>query len=119
MSFRNLGVWLPGVRIEVEVVRKAHRLPCLFCEEVPEGRRLKVVEGNGRGASTYVLCVMCGSAWIEHLREEGLRAQTLLVTGILADDYGSAVRMDHDIRDKLRAVARDRAAKAKAKKQQQ
>lgn len=118
-GFTNRGLWLPGSRIEVQPVKKSHRLPCLYCEEVPEGRRLQVREGSGRGASGYVLCSSCGAEWIDHLCNEGRRAIALLGGAEIADDDGNAVRMDHDIREALRERARQARQKAKDKKDAQ
>lgn len=85
---RKMGLWLDNVRIEVEDVKPAHRLPCEWCEELPERRRLKIVRGSARSAVSGVLCIACGVQHIASLREEAGRAIDFLRLGACHDHEG-------------------------------
>jgi hypothetical protein len=90
IAFRNAGLWLPGVRAEVEDVRPAHKKPCQICAKLPKVRRLHLQTGAGRSASTAVLCATCAVMWIEMTLREGKRAIGVL-DGSITD--GRPVRL--------------------------
>jgi hypothetical protein len=78
ISPKHYGLFHGPLRIEVEDVKPAHRKPCAHCEGLPKGRRLKIVEGAGRGAVTSVYCSDCGDEWLDDHRKELERARTRL-----------------------------------------
>ncbi len=81
MGRRKPGLWLPRVHVEIETVKNAHRKECCGCGNVPEDRRLKVVNGSGRHAKTDIRCIPCGVEWIEERIQEADRAYDYLTTG--------------------------------------
>ena len=93
ISFRSRGLWLSGVRAEVQEVKKAHRKACHICDKMPSGLRLHVQTGAGRSASTAILCRVCGEMWTSMIVREGLRVVGIL-TGTIAD--GRPVRLGWD-----------------------
>jgi hypothetical protein len=95
IAFRSIGLWLPGVRVEVEDVREAHRKTCHICAKTPEVRRLHVQTGSGRSASTAVLCASCGVMWVEMVLREGKRVVGVL-NGTITD--GRPVRLGWDVK---------------------
>jgi RNase P subunit RPR2 len=66
------------MRIEIEDVKKAHTKVCAHCCKLPRGRRLKVVEGTARSATTLIYCHDCGWEWLEDHRDEVTRAMIRL-----------------------------------------
>jgi hypothetical protein len=71
---QNPGLLHGPTRIEIEEVTARHKLPCAGCERVPRTRRLKIVEGAGRAASTTVYCETCGASWLLEHAEDVTRA---------------------------------------------
>lgn len=95
IAYRSLGLWLAGVRAEVQEVKKAHRKECHVCAKMPKDRRLHVQTGAGRSASIAVLCASCGEMWIDMVVREGRRAAGVL-NGTIAD--GRPVRLGWDVK---------------------
>lgn len=95
IAFRSAGLWLSGVRAEVQEVRKAHRKPCHICDKLPAGLRLHIQTGSGRSASTAVLCSSCGVMWVEMVLREGKRVVGVL-NGTITD--GRPVRLGWDVK---------------------
>jgi hypothetical protein len=75
------GLWFAPTRVEVEEVRKAHRKECSVCGGIPESRRLKVVRGAGRHATTAVYCLAHGVEWLSEFLSQGQRAIIRLESG--------------------------------------
>lgn len=75
------GLWHGPTRIEVETVKRAHKLPCVHCHEIPEGRRLVIVEGSGTRAKKRIYCAVCGESWLSDHAAECERARAYLATG--------------------------------------
>lgn len=75
------GLWFAPTRVEVEEVKKAHRKECLVCESPPLVRRLKVVHGAGRHATTAVYCIVCGVEWLTEFLSQGQRTIRRLKQG--------------------------------------
>ena len=75
------GLWFAPTRVEVEEVRKAHRKECSVCASLPLVRRLKVVRGAGRHATTAVYCITCGVEWVSVFLSQGQRAISRLESG--------------------------------------
>jgi hypothetical protein len=71
---KHYGLFHGPTRIEVEDVTARHKKPCDGCDVLPVGRRLKVVAGAGRSASTAIYCAGCGVAWLGDHRTELGRA---------------------------------------------
>lgn len=105
MAFREKGLWLPGMRIEIQEVKKAHRKPCTMCGDVPQERRLLMKVGATR-AAVDVLCEVCGVDWIRQLRKEGTRAMKYLALGDTPD--GGAVRVESTLRQALKPKAKEK-----------
>lgn len=72
---KHYGLFHAAMRIEIQDVKGAHRKECHACGDRPEERRLKVLLGSGRGATTEIYCNDCGSVWLEDHRVELERAQ--------------------------------------------
>lgn len=83
--FNSKGLWLAGVRAEVQPVKPAHRKECYVCAKHPKHRRLALQHGAGRSATTQILCMVCGALWIEMIVREGKRALSALA-GTLGGD---------------------------------
>ena len=66
-------------RIEVEAVTARHKKACSGCADVPEGTRLKIVEGGGRAATTLIYCASCGEKWLDDHLGDVMRARTRLL----------------------------------------
>lgn len=90
LKFRSRGLWLAGVRAEVQDVRKAHRKECHLCAKMPVRVRMHIQTGAGRSASTTVMCATCGVLWAEMIVREGKRAIGVL-DGSITD--GRPVRL--------------------------
>lgn len=88
---RKPGLWLDGVRVEVQGVRRAHKLLCEHCGVAPRGRRLFVRRGSGRASVSGVLCCRCGCAYIRALETEAARAIEFLAWG--GCDDGEGIRL--------------------------
>jgi hypothetical protein len=71
---KHYGLFHGPLRIEVQDVTARHKKGCLHCEELPEGRRLRVVAGGGRSATTSIYCHACGAVWLDDHRTELDRA---------------------------------------------
>lgn len=71
---KHYGLFHGPLRIEVQDVSSRHKKPCDGCEELPEGRRLKVTAGGGRAQVISVYCYSCGVAWLGDHRTELDRA---------------------------------------------
>lgn len=108
MTFQNRGLLLPGTRVEVQLVKPAHRKLCDLCKKIPAIRRLQVREGSARSAVTWTFCVSCGSDWLGSHRQEVDRATELLMFGSLDETHGNAVRLDSDIRQRMKERSRER-----------
>jgi len=67
---KHYGLFHGPLRIEVEDVTTRHKKPCAGCEELPEGRRLKLTAGSGRSASISIYCHECGCLWLQDHQEE-------------------------------------------------
>ncbi len=75
---RKLGLLFSAMKVEVEEVKKAHRVPCATCGKVPTGRRLVVVKGTARAQVKYVYCEDHGGNFLSALRLEVERAAHFL-----------------------------------------
>jgi RNase P subunit RPR2 len=75
---RKPGLWFNTTKIEVEDVRKAHRKVCASCSDLPLERRLKIVTGAGRHATTAIFCISCGVVYLSSFNLEGERALAYL-----------------------------------------
>lgn len=78
ISEANYGLFHGPMRIEVEEATSRMSKACEHCGEVPEGHRLKVGIGTGRGASVEVYCSSCGNEWLNDHEEELVRARQRL-----------------------------------------
>lgn len=76
---KHQGLFHAAMRIEIQVVKPAHRKECAGCSDTPEGQRLKVVMGSGRGAAEEIYCDGCGTQWLEDHAVELARAQRRLL----------------------------------------
>ena len=90
IAFRSIGLWLPGVRAEVQDVKKSHRKECHICARLPKVRRLHIRQGSGRSAATQILCAGCGVQWTKMILREGARVVGVL-DGTITD--GRPVRL--------------------------
>ena len=77
---------LPGLlhgprRVQVEDVKKAHKRPCCVCDQVPTTRRLFVVDGSGRNATSRAYCMDCGIDYLKALEQETANAKAFLLFG--------------------------------------
>jgi len=70
---RKPGLWLPGLRVEAQVVGRAHKKPCEACNHRPVGKRLLTRTGSGKSQKSAVFCVSCGIAFVHRRLEEGIR----------------------------------------------
>ncbi len=75
------GLWLTGVRVEVQIAKPSYSKKCDGCDEVPKNQRLHVRIGMGRGQKTEVYCQTCGKAWFNDHERELERAKLKLETG--------------------------------------
>lgn len=75
------NLWHSRRSVEIQTVKRIHKLACSTCAVVPTERRLLVKEGGGRSQLVIVFCIGCGAAWINERRAEAERAVALLRTG--------------------------------------
>lgn len=68
-------------RVQVEDVKKAHKKPCCICDQVPTTRRLFVVDGSGRNATSRVYCMDHGVEYLKALKQETDNAGKFLLFG--------------------------------------
>lgn len=73
MAYQSMGLWLSGLRLEVEEVSNAHKRPCTMCGKMPQARRVKLSQGSGRSQQQAVLCEVCGQNFSCLLAEEAAR----------------------------------------------
>jgi hypothetical protein len=115
-SRRKPGLWLTGVRIEVEPVKKAHSSKCIACQQTPEigTRRLHVKRGGGRSQVVEVYCDDCGNDYLARTRTEADNALRRLggedIDIRVDDEQTEAVKAEHKRR------ADERKHKREAKK---
>jgi hypothetical protein len=81
-SRRKPGLWFACRRVEVEDVNNRQREVCCQCEQLPETRRLLVVDGGGRVATTRIFCRDCGILFLEAMEIEADRACAYLTRGL-------------------------------------
>lgn len=67
---RDPDLWLAPTSVCIEPVSRAMKKPCSCCRERVVNRRLKVVVGSSRSATTLVFCVTCGSELLRQLKSE-------------------------------------------------
>jgi len=117
MAYRNNGLWLSGLRVEVQKVTHAHRKVCDSCEDDPKGHRLVMSQGSGRSQMCAVLCEVCGAACVELLCDEGRQLVDELRMGL----SGKPIRKPPKDRENrgwpFDKIARARAKKAKERKE--
>lgn len=111
IAFRSRGLWLPGVRVEIQDVKKAHRKECYICARVPKVRRLSIRQGSGRSALSQILCASCGVHWTKMILREGARVVGVL-DGTITDGrpvrlgwsvaHRASIRIKHAMRPKTK-----------------
>lgn len=78
---RKPGLWHGPRRVEIEAVNARMAKPCSACGDLPEERRVHVVEGVGRSGATSIYCMTCGDRWLRDRLIEAKRARRYLRTG--------------------------------------
>lgn len=115
---RDPDLWLSPTAIRIEPAKKSHKKRCSACGEAPQERRLKVVVGSSRSATTVVLCESCGNQFLCQVSTEAQRAANRLVKN---DETGCRVAKAERILDiaiqNEKIAAQERKAKREAAKQ--
>lgn len=109
---RNKGLWFGTMRVEAEVVGKAHRKPCCVCGKVPTKRRLLVSLGSGRSQLSVVYCKAHGYVFIQRRVDEGRRIRDLM----MGEMDGDCVRLPAEPGDPAWVQAQHRKAAEARKK---
>lgn len=74
------GLWFGPRKVEVEVVKKAHKAVCCVCRKKPcGGVRVVVRDGTGRHQTTRVFCAQHGVDFVEAMEHECRRAAKYIV----------------------------------------
>jgi len=114
---RKPGLWFAARRIEIEGVKKAHKVVCCVCEKKPIKLRLVVKDGSARAQTTRVFCAKCGKLFADRMKQEADRAWVLLAVGfgeVRLEENGSGDLGQEFIKRKAAERAERKAAKAAA-----
>jgi hypothetical protein len=105
------GLVYSQVKVEIEDVKTAHRVPCVACGDLPAQRRLSLQYGSGRSAKTYVFCSTHAGRVLEWFEESARRARLYLMRQV------AWVRTDFPYKAEIKATEAEKAARRKAKKE--
>ena len=87
-------MWFGPRKIEVEVVKKAHKALCCWCKKRPgKGVRVVVRDGTGRHQTTRVFCAQHGITFIEAMEEECTRAAKYIVDRSFDAVYSTTIHV--------------------------
>ena len=86
------GLWFGPRKVEVEVVKKAHKALCCMCRKRPgKGVRVVVQDGTGRHQTTRVFCAQHGIWFIEAVEYECTRAAKYIVDRSFDDVHSDTI----------------------------